>query len=242
MRSLRSPRPDRSAALPHPDLPSLSPRHGLVVALALALVACGGDSADPTPPPQGGPTRTTLVPDGNAGYVEARTSMVVSDGSLPSWVFDDFTFDRDGTIGTVGWQGIYCVQAAGSSAPSPTASGFTVSFYADQGGRPVVGTPLQTATYALAQSNQRFIRNVGALTCGSATPTEWSFYNYEVELATPFQAAAGTKYWLSIQANTPSYAVYFGWRDGTPDNHLSLQLFDGDYTAWDVDRAYSLAP
>jgi len=168
--------------------------------------------------------------------------MVVSDGSPPSWVFDDFTFDRDGTIGTVVWQGIYCVQTAGSSAPTPSATGFTVSFYADQGGRPAVGAPLQTSTYTLAQSNQRFIRNVSGLTCGSATPTEWSFYSYEVDLNTPFQATSGTKYWLSIQANTPSYAVYFGWRDGTPDNNLSLQLYDGTYTVWDVDRAYSLAP
>lgn len=241
MRSPRSPRPDRPAL----RLRSLQGRSrwlGLVVGLAVTLSACGSDSSDPPPPPPEGPTRTTLVPDGNSGYIEARTSMVVGDGSPASWVFDDFTLDADATIGTVAWQGIYCIQTVGSSAPTPTASGFTVSFYSDVSGRPAVGSPLQTSTYTLAESNQRFIRNVSGLTCGTATPTEWSFYNYEVDLDASFHATAGTKYWISVQANTPSYAVYFGWRDGTPDNLLSLQLYDGSYTVFDVDRAYSLAP
>ena len=210
----------------------------LTLAAWFALSACGSET-DPDPDP---PTISTIVPPASTGYVEARTSQIVTDGSGPSQVFDDFTFDENVTISEVGWQGIYCVQTPGSAAPAPTASSFTVSFYPDQAGRPNLAAPAHTSTYSVAQAGQTFEKNVSGLNCGTAANTTWPFYRYEVSLNTPFAATAGTKYWLSIQATTPSYAVYFGWRDGTAYNNLSLQLFDGTYTTYNIDRAYSLAP
>ena len=209
--------------------------------LLLLAVACGGDDgdSDPTPLPDD-PDRSTLVPPTTSGFVEARTSQIVTDGSLPSTVFDDFTLTEDATITTVGWQGIYCVQQAGAAAPSPTASSFTIGLYADVAGRPNTAAPVQTSTYTVAQAGQTFEKNVSGLTCGTAANTTWPFYRYEVTLTTPFNITAGTKYWISIQATTPSYAVYWGWRDGTVDNSSSLQLFNGVYTPYPVDRAYSL--
>jgi hypothetical protein len=212
-----------------------------LVALVLALAACGDDNSSPPPaPPE--PTQSTLVPTGNTGFVEARTSQIVTNGAPPSQVFDDFTFATDGTIRSVRWQGIYCVQQANAPAPAPTASSFTVSFYTDAAGRPNIAAPVQTSTYTVAQTGQAFEKNVGGLNCGTAANTTWPFYNYAVTLATPFTASAGTKYWISVQATTPSYDVYFGWRDGTVNNRMSLQLFEGDYTTYDVDRAYALEP
>jgi hypothetical protein len=213
--------------------------------LMLGLVACGSDSGpdqeddDPTPPP---PDQSTLVPSGTPGFIEARTSQIVTNGGAPSWVFDDFTFSTAGTIRTVRWQGIYCVQQPNAPAPTPTASSFTVTFYEDVSGRPNTATPLQASTYTVAQAGQVFDKTVGGLFCGTAANTTWPFYNYAVTLSTPFSAAAGTKYWISVQATTPSYDVYFGWRDGTANNNLSLQLFDGVYTTFNVDRAYALEP
>lgn len=211
--------------------------------LLLLLASCDScdDPLDPNPPPDG-PARTTIVPPANSGYVEARTSMIVSDGSPASWVFDEFTLDEDVTVREVSWQGIYCVAQNNAGAPNPTASAFTISFYSDNGGQPNVGAPLQTSTYPVAETGQVFQKTVSGLICQPATGTTWPFYLYTVELDTPFNVEAGTKYWLSIQANTPSYAVYWGWRDGTPDNNSSLQLYDGDYTTHNVDRAYSLIP
>lgn len=212
----------------------------LLAALLLAT-ACGGDSSEPPPPPPPDePTRTTIVPPTSSGYVEARTSQIVTDGSPPSWVFDDFILDENTTIRSVGWQGIYCVQQPNAPAPSPTASSFTVTFYSDVSGRPNTAAPLQSSTYTVAQAGQVFQKTVSGLTCGTAANTTWPFYLYSVQLSTAFNATAGTKYWISVQATTPSYAVYFGWRDGTPDNNLSLQLFDGSYTTYPIDRAYSL--
>ncbi len=204
----------------------------------LVLSACS--SSHPTSPPASTPPHETTVPVTTSGYVEARTSQIVTDGSPPSQVFDDFTVSTTQTITTVGWQGIYCVQQVNSAAPAPTASAFTVSFYPDAGGRPNLPAILQTSTFTVAQTGQALEKTVSGLTCGTATPTTWPFYRYSVTLPTAFTATAGTKYWISIQATTPSYAVYFGWRDGTPNNNSSLQLFQGVYTTYNVDRAYSL--
>lgn len=210
--------------------------------LALTLVGCKGKKNPTEPVLIPTTSRSTVVPVANAGYIEARTSQIVSNGFGPSQVFDDFTLTGASTIRTVGWQGIYCVQQANAGAPAPTATGFTVSIYPDNAGRPNLAAPVQSSTYTLAQTAQTFDKTVGGLTCGTAPNTTWPFYRYSVTLATPFQAAANTKYWISVQARTPSYDVYWGWRDGTPDNNSSLQLFNGSYTTFAIDRAYSLTP
>jgi hypothetical protein len=214
----------------------------LLAALALTFTGCKKKSSPTQPVVVTQPSRSTIVPLTTSGYVEARTSQIVTDGALPAAVFDDFTFASASTIKTVSWQGIYCVQTAGSPAPAPTASAFTVSIFADASGRPNTAAPLQTSTYPIAQTAQTFEKNQGALTCGTAMNTTWPFYKYSVTLNTPFSASANTKYWLSVQATTPSYAVYWGWRDGTVDNSSSLQLFNGTYTTFAIDRAYSLVP
>ena len=233
----------RAAA--RPDVAPGVPRAmalALIAALALTFTGCTKKASPTQPVVTAQPSRSTIVPLTSAGFVEARTSQIVTDGAMPAAVFDDFSFTAASSIKTVAWQGIYCVQTAGSSAPAPTASAFTVSFYADVNGRPNTASPLQTSTYPLAQTAQTFEKNQGGLTCGTAANTTWPFYKYSVTLNTPFSAAPNTKYWLSVQATTPSYAVYWGWRDGTVDNSSSLQLFNGVYTTFAIDRAYSLVP
>lgn len=219
--------------------------HRLPVSVALAATlllaaACGSDgNSTPDPDPEE-PNHTTIVPPTTSGYIEARTSQIVLDGSPPSYVFDDFILDAPASISTIAWQGIYCVQQPGAAAPNPTASGFTITIYSDNAGRPSMASPLHTSTYTVAQAGQVYEKTVNGLTCGTAPNTSWPFYRYSVTLSTPFAVSAGTKYWISIQATTPSYAVYYGWRDGRPDNAFSLQLYDGDYEEFNIDRAFSL--
>ncbi|MCC7055304.1 MAG: hypothetical protein IT355_18675 [Gemmatimonadaceae bacterium] len=211
--------------------------------LLLSLVACSKKSGGPTAPVGNQKTSfTTLNPVGSGTNIEARTSQIVTNGAPPAQLFDDFSFTGGSTIRTVGWQGIYCVQAANAAAPAPTASAFTVAFYPDASGRPNIAAPIQVTTLTLAQANQVFDRNVSNLSCGSATNVTYAFYSYSATLATPFVAAAGVKYWMSVQATTPSYDVYWGWRNGTTDNSLSVQLFTGAFTTYPADRAYSLTP
>jgi hypothetical protein len=208
----------------------------------IALSACSKKKTITEPVVVPITSRGSIVPVSSGGYVEARTSQIVSNGALPGQVFDDFTFTGASTIRTVAWQGIYCVQAAGSAAPAPTATAFKVSFYADSSGKPRLSTPLSSTTYPLAQAAQTFEKNQSGLTCGSAANTNWSFYKYTATLTTPFAVTANTKYWFSVQALTPSYDVYFGWRDGIVDNSLSWQLFNGAYASFAFDRAFSLTP
>lgn len=228
--------------LAHRPRPSRARRFAVWSLLAsAALSGCKGKKDGPSAPTVV-PGRSTIIETSNPGYIEARTSQIVTNGALPSTVFDDFTPTSGYTIRSIQWQGIYCVQQKGAAAPAPTASAFTVKFYTDVSGRPNVASPVASETFTIAQVAQTFDKNVPGLNCGSAPNTTWPFYRYAVTLRTPVVVAAGTKYWLSVQATTPSYDVYWGWRDGAVDNRSSLVLFNGAYTTYPVDRAYSLAP
>lgn len=210
--------------------------------LALALAACHKKSAAPTEPKTPIKVSHTSLNPASSTVFEARTSQIVTNGALPAQLFDDVTFTGATTIRTVQWQGVYCVQAANAAAPSPTATSFVLGIYPDASGRPNTAAPIQTATLTLAQANQVFDKNVGNATCGTASNVTYAFYNYSATLPTAFTATAGVKYWISVQAVTPSYAVYWGWRNGVADNNLSIQLFDGTWTTYPVDRAYALNP
>jgi hypothetical protein len=239
--------------------PSLGPRLGqlgLQFAMLATLAACGGGGDDPpvaappanppvaSPPPAPQALRSSLVAGGsNADLIEARTSQAPTGaGFAPSTVYDDFRLTSAASISSVGWQGIYCVQAAGSSAPSPTASQFVVTLYPDLAGRPDLAAPLATTTVSAANAGQTFERNVAALSCGSANNTTWALYDYQVTLPAPVAVAANTTYWLSVQAITPNYDVYWGWRAGSADNGLALLRFLGNYDVLTYDRSFALLP
>jgi hypothetical protein len=218
-----------------------------VLVTMAAVTACGGDKnpAAPTPapaPPAAPTSRTSQNPLGSATNVEARTSQVIPTGpNVPTTqVFDDFIFTGGANIRTVAWQGIYCVETVNAPAPAPTASAFVVSFYADQSGQPNRQAPLFSTTVPIAQTGETLDRTQPNLNCGT-TPTTWAFYSYSVTLPNTFGAAANTRYWLSVQAVTPSFQTFWGWRDGTPDNRTSLQLANGNMVTFPVDRAYALA-
>ncbi|MEO5882984.1 MAG: hypothetical protein ABIQ06_11270 [Caldimonas sp.] len=203
-----------------------------LVALAAlaALAGCGGNNhssnapAAPAPPPAIVPLRSTLVPAGsNTNLIEARTSQApTAAGAAPSTVYDDFRLASAGAVSSIAWQGIYCVQTNGAPAPAPTASQFVVALYPDSAGRPNVAAPLVTTTVTVGAANQALERNFSGLSCGSASNTTWALYDYRATLPAPVNLAANTTYWVSVQAITPSYDVYWGWRAGTTDNSLSL--------------------
>lgn len=213
--------------------------------LVTALAACGsggGGGGAPVagnPPPPPAPAFSSLQPAGSGSSIEARTSQVVSTGD-PSTVLDDFSLATATTVRTVRWQGIYCTASDNSPAPTPTATGFVVTFHPDAGGQPDTATVLQTTTFTLAEVNQTLERTQGGLICTGGNNTTWALYDYRATLPTPFAAAAGTRYWITVQAVTPSYAVYWGWRNGTVANSVSLQCFQGTCTSTTFDRAYAL--
>lgn len=231
---------------------SHSPAHPLArqrpwcaLALVTLLAACGGggDGADTPLPAAVPPVLDTLNPAaGGVASYEARTSMAPTNGADATSMFDDFQPTAAASIGSVKWQGIYCVQAASAPAPAPTATEFVVSFHADSAGRPVTTSTLLQARYTATQAAQTPGGQVPNLSCGTAASTTWALYDYSVTLPTPFAAAAGTRYWVRVQAVTPSYDVFWGWRSGSTANAQSLMLFMGNYDTFTLDRALRLAP
>ncbi len=191
---------------------------------------------------QASSSHSTLNPPGVPSSIEARTSQIFGTAESPVQGFDDFTFAQGSSIRQIAWQGIYCVAQNNAPAPAPTASAFVLSIYPDQGGRPNLGAVLASGTVPLAQVNQTFNGNFVGATCDPGSNTTWSLYSYNVTLPAAFIAAPGVKYWFSVQAITPSRAVFWGWRRGTIDNRSSLQLFRGTFTPSTLDRAFAFTP
>ncbi len=235
-------------------MPMFSPalRRGLVslVAGLLAVTLVGGckkkssSPTAPTPTPPA-PVVNTVNPAGSATNRDARTSMKGTVGN-GTQTFDDFIASTAATITQVTWQGIYCVENPNQPAPTPTAQSFLVGFYADNNNSPNQNAPLSTGTYQLARVAETADATPNG-TCGSATPTGIGVYNYAVTLDTPFNAAAGVRYWVSVMANVnynftnSATFVYWGWRSGTANNNRSIQIApNGAVTEYASDRAYSL--
>jgi hypothetical protein len=209
------------------------------------LVGCGGSKpTEPTPTPTPTPVHTTVNPTGSATNLDARTSMKTPANS-GTFMYDDFTSPTATTITRVNWQGIYCAEVLNRPAPAATATDFEIGFYPDSGNLPVKNSPIQFTVYPLSQvAETRGTDRV--LPCGGIS-TGWSFYDYSVALNPPFQAAAGVRYWLSIQArvpylqaNNPDF-IFWGWRNGVQSNGRSIQINPQNIvTEWPLDRAYSL--
>src|SRR5262249_39470669 len=142
------------------------------------------------------PVSSTNIPiTTNNLYVQAADSggganAVTSQNTAQ--VFDNFAIAAGATITRVGWQGLYVVNDLVNyrAAPAPTATTFTVAFYADNGGAP--GALLSTANYASASVNENFVGTNDAFhLSGSAAgaATQAAFYSYSVQLSSTFTAA-----------------------------------------------------
>jgi hypothetical protein len=206
-----------------------------------ALPAAPNPPAPAAPPP---PVINTGNGNGSQLNLDARTSMrtPANSGTL---MFDDFVSQTAATIVRVTWQGIYCAEVLNQAAPAATATGFQVAFFPDAGGNPNTASPIQSVIYPIGRTGEN--RDFDAQANCGATPTGWSFYNYSVTLDTPFAAAAGVRYWLSVQAQVnyvqagnPGF-IFWGWRNGLSSNNRSVQISStGALTEFPIDRAYSL--
>ncbi|MEZ5283249.1 MAG: fibronectin type III domain-containing protein, partial [Vicinamibacterales bacterium] len=229
-------------ALTQTSVPGVPPGvyYARVVAVNAAGTSLPSNTATVTVAAAGG-SRSTLNPAGVPTFIQALASMRIANGQSVR-TFDDFTFPAGSTFRQVAWQGIYCVEDNSASAPSPTASAFVVSVYPDQGGRPNLNASLGSVTVPVAQVNQTFNGVFVGASCGAASSTRWSLYSYATTLPASFTAQPGVRYWLSVEAITPSFAVVWGWRSGTVDNRVALQLSGSTFTTLTLDRAFALAP
>jgi len=149
---------------------------------------------------------------------------------------DDFVLSAAASIGTIEWQGYRDVRYRPAS--------YYVSFIPDRGERTIFvepsegyrPRPLWSSTFRHDQvSEQLDVTRV----CESSPQQQCGLYNYSVALTTPFAAAADTRYWIMIQAESPT-VVGWGWRKGTDDNRRSLTNLAGTTFNWDL--AFALRP
>ena len=136
-------------------------------------------------------------------------------------VYDNFTLGLNSTVTDVEWTGGYF---------NPPSQGpitqWTVSFYGDNAGQP--GGVLSTQTFA-GTGSETFLGNYGG----------FPIYTYGVDLNTPFNAAAGTQYWLSVVPDL-AFPPQWGWASGTGGDGISYQDFFGGRSQLTTDMTFSL--
>ncbi len=156
------------------------------------------------------------------------------DGDEYAW--DAFTIASGGAITEVHWRGCYTNYLSGAGT-SPVYD-FTVSIYASIAGgfQPDVTNP------PLA----RFHTNSNAGEAPAGTFGGVAMYDYAFTLPSPFQAAAGVKYWLQVEASqglTPTYYWPPDWSlaagTGGDGSHFR-KITGGNYASISGDCAFTL--
>lgn len=129
-------------------------------------------------------------------------------GGTPGFrVADNFQLAGGGTVSTVEWWGT--LRSGGTS--------FQITFYPDSGGNP--GLPLSTIAVVPASSSA---------TAGSPfDPVTF----YSATLSTPFSAAPGTPYWLSVFDAAPD--ARWVWLSANVDTFGGRQMQNGT-TTWNI--------
>ncbi len=108
------------------------------------------------------------------------------------YAWDSFICTADTAVTRISWRGLYQYSANGfAHAP---VSNFSVAIYRSIGGgfQPDLGTGGRLV---------RYYTNSNASEVGSGTIAGLPVYDYTFTLPAPFQATAGTKYWVQIEAS-----------------------------------------
>jgi uncharacterized repeat protein (TIGR01451 family) len=139
-----------------------------------------------------------------------QSSLRDPDGSATDqWVWDGFTLSSAHDITEVQWRGGYNLALPGTGGP---VANFTVDIYASipSGTEPDISQPPLVHHEVGGNANETPAEILGGV----------QTYDYNFVLPAPFHAAAGTKYWVQIEAYQP----------GAPDWGLSAATGgDGQY-------------
>lgn len=148
-------------------------------------------------------------------------------------VYDNFTLGSSASITSVGWTGAYFYGPPATG----TITGFTLKLWSDVID---VGTGLhRPEVEAPAILTETVIGNAGETDLGItdvAPPYGGNeMYSYGMNLATPFAATGGTRYWLSIVADT-AYPPEWGWETAGLNGYNTGP--DGPYYDQSVSLSY----
>lgn len=173
-----------------------------------------------------------------------------SEGAITTWesytgptgggrTYDDFTLDGASAVTAVQWRGEYIDTAsAGANPSSANTEAFEVSFWSDAGGQP--GPVLTTESIPLAQAAPKSLGTINFAFAGGQTPFPIPLFSYRAALATPFVAAAGRRYWISISSRSTTAQPTWSWYSGSDGNGRSTQDFQGTRYERELDRGLLL--
>lgn len=136
--------------------------------------------------------------------------------------FENFTVAGGGTVQRITWSGLWFGELQPDPAPDPDALSWDIGFYASTGTAP--GAQLSAQNYLTAQVSATFL-GTGVLSVNGLYNV--SFYQYTVDLTTPFDVLGGTEYWLSIMARSEELSPAFAWRAGVGGDDTSYQQLLG---------------
>ena len=146
------------------------------------------------------------------------------------YAWDSFSLANSAPVTEVQWQG-------GFGYGFGTITSFTVTFYSSIGGnsQPNIATAPPLATYTVNG-------NAGQTSAGT-TSSGVAMFNYDFVLPTPFQAVAGTVYWIQIEAaeaGIPDWCLAGG--SGGNGSYFRQFAYVGDrfFTMGSGDAAFTL--
>ena len=209
----------------------------IVVSMLWGLMATNAQGPHPTTQSLWGAnalSATAVVvysqPPSSAGGL-LQSSMRDPDGSASDqWAWDDFTLGWTQPITEVQWRGGYDPAKLGSGGP---VVDFTLAIYPTNltGLEPDVAHPPLVHYQVGGNAGETPAEVLGGV----------QTYDYRFTLPAPFQAAAGTKYWVQIEALQPG-APDWGLSKATGgDGHYFRKLADeGIYQRVTGDAAFTL--
>ena len=153
-------------------------------------------------------------------YASQNDSTIIDGYGDFAKAYDNFTLDSATSIGKVTWYGEFF-----RGEPTPI-SNFLIQFWSDNSGP---NAELLSETI-VGNAHETLVEKIG----------NFNLYQYGMDLSLPFQALAGTTYWLSIQA-TLDYPPQWGWYQGKGGVGVAHQDYFGEIGVIPKDLAFSLA-
>lgn len=206
-----------------------------LVVFLLALSASGFASAiahvgGPTGPVKGTHSYASVLKNSpilyfqNPDFNGALSSQNDTTGGFGNFatVYDNFTLGSTSNIDEVQWVGSYF-----NPPVQGVITGFTLNFYADAAGQPGGLLASYSGPGAFGETFLGF-DNAG-------DPT----FLYDGLLGTPFAAAAGTQYWMSLVPDL-GFPPQWGWETSIDGDGLSYQDFFGARSPNAIDLSFAL--
>jgi len=166
--------------------------------------------------PGGGVSGYNVIWDNGMNYNNMGSTQNDTNMSLVSLIADDFIFTENQTVRDVHWIGGYW-----NGPPDDGDFDWEIIFYNDNGTGNQPGTVIASFYFPNAETGEQLIlEDKGTY-----------YYDYSVDLPTPVEFAANTKYWISVQG-IGDWQPQSGWAMHTDSILLHEAVFKSDYVDW----------